>query len=174
MTKEFIISIVSICISFTLLIYTIISNKERYKLAKDLYDKIICWHSKVVEIIIYLRLNPNCQEKKEYLAKLSMLIEEGRFYYPNIDKKDGHGKNKLCANQGHRHVVLDILVLLYNRFQNDKYNEEEIKNLQKQFTSFVITSVDVGSFKKRITKNTKMLQFDYSYYDIKNKSNLDY
>ena len=109
MKIELIISIISLIISFTLLLYNILSNKDRYNFAKDIYDKIICWHSKVVEIIIYLRLNPNCKNKMEYLSKLSMLIEEGRFYYPNIDKKDGFGKNKAIASQGHRNVVLNML-----------------------------------------------------------------
>ena len=172
MKIELIISIISLIISFALLLYNIISNKERYKLSKDIYDKIICWHSKVLEIIIYLRLKPNCNNKIDYLSKLSMLIEEGRFYYPNIDKQDGKGKNKPSAYKGYRNVVLDILVILYDIFKNDEYinDDEYVKYLQNQFSSYVISSVNVKSFKKEMTKITKMLDKDYSYMDIINKN----
>lgn len=73
------------------------------------------------------------------LAKLSSLIESGRFYFPNIDRKDGFGKQKPIAYQGYRNVILDFLVYEYQLFEKDDYVQylKHAESLQRLFTSYV-------------------------------------
>ncbi len=71
----------------------------------------------IIEILIYLQLNNVDHDlKMKKLSKLSSLIEQGRFYFPNIDRGDGFGKDKPSAYQGYRNIVLDTLVYLYQIF----------------------------------------------------------
>jgi hypothetical protein len=65
-------------------------------------------------------------DKNELLSQLSSLIEIGRLYFPNIDKKDNFGKEKPKIYQGHRNLVFVFLV--YSRaFHNLKPSRAEAR-----------------------------------------------
>lgn len=123
------------------------------------FNDVLIWHNRVVEVLTSLRLNGTDNElKKQMLSKLSSLIESGRFYFPNIDRKDGFGKQKPIAYQGYRNVILDFLVYEYQLFEKDDYAKylKHAESLQRLFTSYVFQYLEPSKQKKKIHKNTNI------------------
>lgn len=153
------VSIISILIAASTLVYSVISNTKKYELTYQYYNDILQWHNMVIEILIYLQLNNvNHDLKMEKLSKLSSLIEQGRFYFPNIDRGDCFGKDKPSAYQGYRNIVLDSLVYLYQIFFKDDYMKykEHIKRLQRLFTSLVFDYLEPSKQGKQVHKRTML------------------
>ncbi len=146
------IAVISLSISVIALIYSFISNTKKYELTYQYYNDILIWHNQVIEVLTSLKLNDTNDElKKQMLVKLSSLIESGRFYFPNIDRKDGFGKQKPIAYQGYRNVILDFLVYEYQLFEKDDYKQylKHAEILQRFFTSYVFQYLEPSKQKKR-------------------------
>jgi hypothetical protein len=153
------IAVISLSISVIALIYSFISNTKKYELTYQYYNDILIWHNQVIEVLTSLKLNDTNDElKKQMLVKLSSLIESGRFYFPNIDRKDGFGKQKPIAYQGYRNVILDFLVYEYQLFEKDDYKQylKHAEILQRFFTSYVFQYLEPSKQKKKIHKNTNI------------------
>lgn len=153
------IAIISLSISVIALIYTFVSNTKKYELTYQYYNDILVWHNQVIEVLTSLKLNGSNNElKKQMLAKLSALIENGRFYFPNIDKQDGFGKQKPIAYQGYRNVILDFLVYEYQLFEKKDHIQylEYAEIFQRLFTSYVFQYLEPSKQKKKIHKNTNI------------------
>lgn len=153
------VAVISLPISVIALIYSFISNTKKYELTYQYYNDVLIWHNQVVEVLTSLRLNGTDNElKKQMLSKLSYLIESGRFYFPNIDRKDGFGKQKPIAYQGYRNVILDFLVYEYQLFEKDDYAKylKHAESLQQLFTSYVFQYLEPSKQKKKIHKNTNI------------------
>lgn len=153
------IAVISLSISVIALIYSFISNTKKYELTYQYYNDILIWHNQVIEVLISLKLNDTNDElKKQMLVKLSSLIESGRFYFPNIDRKDGFEKQKPIAYQGYRNVILDFLVYEYQLFEKDDYKQylKHAEILQRFFTSYVFQYLEPSKQKKKIHKNTNI------------------
>lgn len=153
------IAFVSLIIAIVALVYSILSNTKRYELTYQYYNDVLNWHNNVIETITNLRINTNNKElKTQYLAKLSALIETGRFYFPNIDKNDGFGNEKPSAYQGYRNIVLDFLVFEYNIYSRENCNEyiEYDDVLQRLFTSFIFDYLKPEKHRKKVYKNTNI------------------
>lgn len=153
------ISIVSIVVALGALAYSIFSNTKKYELTYQYYNDILQWHNQVVEVLILLRLSTYTSEQKlNYLSKLSALIENGRFYFPNVDKQDNFGKTKPAAYQGYRNVILDFLVYEYQLFERDDYKSylKHAENLQRLFTSYVFQYLEPKKQRKQIERKTSI------------------
>lgn len=153
------ITVISLTISIIALIYSFISNTKKYELTYQYYNDVLIWHNQVVEVLTSLRLNETNNElKKQMLSKLSSLIESGRFYFPNMDRKDGFGKQKPIAYQGYRNVILDFLVYEYQLFEKEDHVQylKHAVSLQRLFTSYVFQYLDPSKQKKKIHKNTNI------------------
>lgn len=153
------IAVISLSISVIALIYSFISNTKKHELTYQYYNDILIWHNQVIEVLTSLKLNDTNDElKKQMLVKLSSLIESGRFYFPNIDRKDGFGKQKPIAYQGYRNVILDFLVYEYQLFEKDDYKQylKHAEILQRFFTSYVFQYLEPSKQKKKIHKNTNI------------------
>ena len=153
------IAAISLSISVIALIYSFISNTKKYELTYQYYNDILIWHNQVIEVLTSLKLNDTNDElKKQMLVKLSSLIESGRFYFPNIDRKDGFEKQKPIAYQGYRNVILDFLVYEYQLFEKDDYKQylKHAEILQRFFTSYVFQYLEPSKQKKKIHKNTNI------------------
>lgn len=153
------IAVISLSISVIALIYSFISNTKKYELTYQYYNDILIWHNQVIEVLTSLKLNDTNDElKKQMLVKLSSLIESGRFYFPNIDRKDGFGKQKPIAYQGYRNVILDFLVYEYQLFEKDDYKQylKHAEILQRFFTSYVFQYLEPSKQKKKIHKKTNI------------------
>lgn len=96
------IAIVSIAVTTIISIvggiYAVASNTKKFELAEAYKKEILDWYSDTINVMISI-LSKVKNEKKDYndeLSKLSAQIEIGRFYFPNINKRDGFGeKNHL-------------------------------------------------------------------------------
>lgn len=101
MSTSDLLTIISIAASVIIAIvgglYAISNNTKRFELSEQYKNELLTWYGKVVFIIRKLEGNCKGTERSNALQELSALIEIGRFYFPNIDKKDGFGKEKPCA-----------------------------------------------------------------------------
>jgi hypothetical protein len=154
-----IIAGLSLTVSCFLAIFYLLDRRHaRFSIKRDHVDNLLRWHSEVVQLLARLRLvsleNPGAREKD--LALLSAKIEEGRFFFPNIDRSDGFGADKPPAYQGYRNLALDFLVASYNLFSNDdrSTNLAQAASLQRHFTSVVFEIVRPHERLKEIRKLT--------------------
>ena len=155
------IAFLSAIVSIFALIYAYRSNTKKYELVSQYRNEVLAWYKETVNILIFLRDQakqdfPNKEIKNENMAKLSSLIEVGRFYFPNINKGDNFGNNKPLAFQGYRNLILDILVYSYQMFedQNAKNYIAHLVELQRNFTSYVFEVIDPKEFIKQTKKHT--------------------
>lgn len=100
------IAIVSIAVTTIISIvggiYAVASNTKKFELAEAYKKEILDWYSDTINVMISI-LSKVKNEKKDYndeLSKLSAQIEIGRFYFPNINKRDGFGEKKTICISG--------------------------------------------------------------------------
>jgi len=144
-----IVSVIALAVSAYSVFYTVRSNTKHFEFSETYFKDIVTWHSDVIGAMVYMRhiLYDNETFKKEkisVLAKISSLIETGRFYFPNIDLGDGYGKEKPIAYQGYRNLVLDFVVFFYDVSKNENALEyiDHLKWLERNFTSYVFEFID--------------------------------
>ncbi len=142
-----IIAGISLLVSITLAFFYVRDRRHaKYQLENEYTNGLLEWHGNVVEVLIALRIKHSgvkTDEILDLLARLSALIEQGRFFFPNIDKEDFFGKEKPPAYRGYRNLALDFLVASYNLF-NSEVSPSEIEQaeiLQRHFTSIVFELV---------------------------------
>src|SRR6266480_731476 len=160
MNSDNLVSIGALIVSIVALLYAYFTNTKRYELKSQYIKEITDWHAKTVEVLIRMKLDLHGQvttNKNELLSQLSSLIEIGRLYFPNIDKKDNFAKEKPKIYQGYRNLMLDFLVYSYTIFESDdaKKHIEHLDFLQKQFTSFFYEIVNPKEIIKEAKKYTQ-------------------
>jgi len=145
---------ISLVLSLTLALFYL---RDRRRAAFDLesryLESLLKWHACVVEVLIKLRLLQGKQTPEDRacdLVTLSSLIEQGRFFFPNIDRKDSLGQEKPVAYRGYRNLALDFLVASYNLFHQPPSEQltAEAELLQRYFTSIVF---EIAGPEKRLT-----------------------
>ncbi|MCL2401427.1 MAG: hypothetical protein FWC90_02150, partial [Oscillospiraceae bacterium] len=96
------------------------------------------------------------------LAKLSALIEQGRFYFPNVDKGDGFGNDKPSAYAGYRDIALEFLVYSYGTVQRKNAHKyiRHLEQLQRLFTSRIFNILKPQKHNRQINKHTKISMND--------------
>lgn len=164
------ISIISIAVTVVIAIiggvYAIVTNSKKYELAEQYKEELLTWYEKVVKMIIQLifickggKSDENDTKRFAILSELSSLIEVGRFYFPNIDKKDNFGKHKPYAYRGYRHIALEFLVYIYEIGMRDDFyrRESAIYSLERQFTSIVYEFVKPDVRHKKLKKYTDIV-----------------
>ena len=137
------VAIASAIIAVIALIYSWRSNTKKYELTEQYRNNALEWYSNTINILIELKTKVECLNNDERFKLLSMLssqIELGRFFFPNIDKKDSFGENKPLAYQGYRHIALEFLVFSYNLFMREDAKKHLLhaEELQRHFTSYII------------------------------------
>lgn len=167
LTTENIITLIGIAvtnvISIITAIYAIISNTKKYELTEDYRKELISWYKSVVDIMIavihysesgILDSKDFSSEKTKLLSQLSALAELGRFYFPNIIKKDEFGENKPSAYRGYRHIALEFIIHFHRIAINDSTNEyiELLWEYERQFTSFIFDMVKPRNRHKKYAK----------------------
>lgn len=136
----------SLLLSISLAIFYLRDRRHaKYQVENEYTNNLLKWHGEVVTILIKLRLmhaQGQAITPNDDLARLSAFIEQGRFFFPNIDRFD-YGQDKPPAYRGYRNVALDFLVASYNLF-NGKISKTELQDaeiLQRLFTSVVFEIV---------------------------------
>lgn len=118
----------------------------KFNITNEYITCLLSWHERVVEVLMrfrHLGRDKQSEAHKADLAALSALIEQGRFFFPNVDKGDSFGADKPPAYANYRNLALDFLVASYN-LSSDKSAPEEheqLELLQRHFTSIVFELV---------------------------------
>jgi hypothetical protein len=90
------------------------------------------------------------KERFTIMRELSSCIDQGRLYFPNINK-DSYGLHKESAFQGMRHLALDCLVWTYDLLRNESGYDKtddfdgrraEVTKYKREFVSEVQSEVD--------------------------------
>lgn len=144
----------------------------RFSISNSYSSELLSWHYDVVKLLCKMNhsnKNSSDESYRDDLASLSALIEQGRFFFPNIDKSDGHGNGKPAAYRGYRNLSLEFLVSSYDLLasSNPQALENEINELQRHFTSIVFEVVNPKDRLQQIRDLTdKYFVKDYSAEDF--------
>ncbi len=120
-------------------------QRAKYGLQTHHFTEVLRWHHETILILKKLnQTKPTSGDFSAALAELSALIDTGRFYFPNIDKKDGFGFEKPKAFSGYRHVVLEVLVAFYQLQMKPKSRGHSAlgNDLCRHFTSAVFEALN--------------------------------
>jgi len=164
MTPANYIALSALAISIFSLVFSYVTSTKKYELTVSQRSELLKWYQETVALLITMREYISADaafDKIASLAKLSALIEQGRFYFPNIDLKDGFGAKKPSAYRGYREITLEYLVFSYDLMKQDNatINIEQLTQLQRQFTSRIFDILSPREYNKIVKKYT-MLPMD--------------
>jgi len=166
-------AVISLVVSIVLAIFYLRDrSRAAFELESHYSDSLLSWHASVVDVLVRLRSLPRPVESdghRQDLASLSSLIEQGRFYFPNIDRQDRFGEEKPAAYRGYRNLALDFLVSSFNLLHDEPSNERDAdaNMLQRYFTSVVFEVVRPLERLKTIRAHTdRYFLLEKSYEDF--------
>jgi len=157
-----IIALASLTFSIFALAFSYLKSSKKYELTASVRKEILEWFEEATNTLMILKAYI-AQEKTsidsemaKQLAKLSSLIEVGRFYFPNINKGDGFGEEKPAAYHGYRNLVLDFLVFSYDIALLDNAHEYicHLERLQREYTSIVFGILNPEIHLRQTRKHT--------------------
>jgi hypothetical protein len=173
------ISYVSLIISGTLAIFYIKDrHHKKYAIESDYSNQLLTWHASVIDVLTELSWNAeqrNDDKKFSLLPRLSSLIEQGRFFFPNIDPHS-YGTEKPPAYRGYRNLALDFLVATYNLHHKPSTanTDKQAIYLQRLFTSIVFEIVRPSDRLATIRKLTdRYFVKDLSVEDLQEQNQID-
>lgn len=155
--------VVTIVISLIGGIYAIVTNTKKFELKENYCKELLNWYTYTNRILIRFIHSIKVgefykedfqNEKINLISELSLAIEIGRFYFPNIIKNDKFGEKKPLAYQGYRHIVLEFLMYFYDTVSNNrtKIDVNKLIKSERMFTSFVFEAINP---RKRIKDYSK-------------------
>lgn len=159
--------VVTIIISVIGGIYAIVTNTKKFELKENYCNELLNWYTSTNRILIRFIhsikdgefYNDDFKnEKASLISELSLAIEIGRFYFPNIIKNDNFGDEKPLAYQGYRHIVLEFLMYFYDTVSNNEanINIHRLIKAERMFTSFVFEAVNPRKRIKDYSKHSDM------------------
>jgi hypothetical protein len=174
-----VVAFVALVVSAAVALFHIRDRRNaKYQIVTEYSNQLLAWHGRVVEVLTELRVNPKAigeGRKPQLLQLLFALIEQGRFYFPNIKHND-HGAEKPPAYRGYRNLALDFLVASYN-LHHKPYTERTLKqaeHLQRLFTSIVFEVVRPSERLKEIkTITDRYFCKDLSVEDLERDDQID-
>lgn len=154
--------IVTIIISSIGGVYAVLHNTKKYELTEKYRAELLKWYEETVTVMISIvHLTPasnRSEQKRILLSKLSVLAEVGRFYFPNVDKKDGYGSEKPMAYQGYRHIILEFLLHFYETaLQDDGDQDAYLWQLERAFTSEIFKIINPHERIREYSKKTEII-----------------
>jgi hypothetical protein len=173
------VAFLALIISAAVALFNIRDRRNaKYQIANEYASQLLTWHGQVVNVLIELNVTPadlDGTKKKGLLLTLSSLIEQGRFYFPNL-KSEEFGGEKPPAYRGYRNVALDFLVASYN-LHHKPYSEKSSRQahyLQRLFTSVVFEVVRPLERLQEIREITdRYFVKNLSVEDLENTEQLD-
>jgi len=144
-------------------VFAILYVRERqiaaYGVENAYIQDLLKWHAEVIETLSRMKalaIMGDVEHLPRYREHLSALIEQGRFFFPNIDRGDGFGLQKPPAYRGYRNLALDFLVALYELYKKtDSIDIVKATHLQRYFTSIVFEVIQPIRRIKHIYRLTK-------------------
>ena len=156
------ISLGALFVSLLAILYTHLTNTKKYELQSGYRKELLDWYEETLRIMMQLKIDEQSgclteEKRASLLAELATCIEVGRFFFPNLDKKDGHGKDKPAAYRGYRNIILDFLVFYHRLFRREDRAEhlDRAQYLQREFTSQLFTILDPENYLKSTRKVTR-------------------
>lgn len=143
-------------------------RQAKFNIERAHLDCLLGWHKDVVATLCDLRDESISSESRgEKRRLLSALIEQGRFFFPNIDRGDGYGSKKPVAYRGYRHLSLDFLVAAFNLSENPESPgfAKSMEALQRHFTSMVYSVVQPSERLERLRQMTDRLSVSKESYE---------
>ncbi|MGR6034644.1 MAG: hypothetical protein ACU4EQ_10205 [Candidatus Nitrosoglobus sp.] len=139
---------VSLLLSATLAFFYVRDRAHaRYDISNEYIRELLEWHNRVIDVLMrfcHLQRAKDSSDFQHDLACLSSLIEQGRFYFPNL-AQNSYGSNKPAAYRGYRNLALDFLVEFYRIVNHssgrDESDHDLLVALQRYFTSIVFQIV---------------------------------
>lgn len=144
---EAVIAGLSLVLSVSLAFFYLRDRRHsKFSVENGYVNELLSWHKETVELLVRIRCLDRLVEDEEHkrdVCMLSALIEQGRFFFPNIDRGDGYGADKPPAYRGRRNLSLDFLVAFYNlsHAEPSAYRAEQLHLIQRHFTSIVFDIV---------------------------------
>jgi hypothetical protein len=154
------VSIAAGIFSILAFVISLITSTKKYGLSTSLRCDIMVWHKETVTVLIKIREHLCADiefDKIDYLAQLSALIEQGRFYFPNI-KLNIKGSQKPTAYQGNRNVILEFLIFSYDiiKSENAKTYTDHLYRLQREFTSRIFDIIQPRKYNRLVKRFTNI------------------
>jgi hypothetical protein len=143
-------------------------RQTKFNIERAHLDGLLAWHKDVVATLCDLRDESiDLDLRGEKRRALSSLIEQGRFFFPNIDRGDGYGNKKPVAYRGYRHLSLDFLVAAFNLSErpNTPGFARSMEALQRHFTSMVYSVVNPSERLERLRVMTDKLSVSKESYE---------
>ena len=116
MNYEIIVSVFSFILSIVVFAFYLIDRHFKMKEISMNYRTLVLeWYEKCIQILkLILVIKDDKKELEKAKARFSGLIEQGRFFFPNIDKKDGFGNEKVLHHRGYSNIIINFLTDCYN------------------------------------------------------------
>jgi hypothetical protein len=140
----------------------------KFNTEKAHVDSLLAWHKDVVTTLCDLRgESVELSLRDERRRCLSALIEQGRFFFPNIERGDGYGAKKPLAYRGYRHLTLDFLVAAHTVSEHPESPafDKSMEALQRHFTSMVFAVVKPSERLDRLRSMTDRLSVSKESYE---------
>lgn len=162
--KDFVkvfIDIVAVVISVVALIFSVFSMNrsakyERISVSNSYRSSLLQWYNHCIEAMTRLRIcNNDNNQRLIILSALSALIDEGRFFFPNVEKNN-FGNDRPIGFRGYRCDVLSYLVLYFKIYQEcASASDEDIDYIIKHFTSSFYKFMNPNSFISKLSDSLK-------------------
>ena len=164
-----VIAFAALVVSSCAIILTGFSHfRQKYESAASARKEMLEWFYQTTQTLMVLKMcvaqkkSRNDPEMATHMAKLCSLIELGRFYFPNMLKGDGFGKEKPLAYRGYNNVALEFLLHFYDAIMlEDSYGQFEhtygfaelLDKLQREYTSIIYRILKPRKHIDRIRKH---------------------
>ena len=155
-----IVAAISLLVSLVLASYYIRDRQiTKLSIEKAYVDELLSWCDEVLKTIGRLRSVAETGARTrvaELRNELSILIDQGRFFFPNIDKGDNFGAHKPPAFRGYRNLALDFLVAIYDVYSKEPSPEDIdlAEHMRRCFLSIVFEVVNPRDRLNRIKSIT--------------------
>ena len=143
-------------------------RQAKFNIERAHLDGLLTWHKDVVAALCDLRDESiDLELRREKRRSLSALIEQGRFFFPNIDRGDAYGSKKPLAYRGYRHLSLDFLVAAFHLSEHptNPAFAKSMEALQRHFTSMVYAAVRPSERLERLRQMTDRLSVSKESYE---------
>ena len=143
-----IVAAISLFVSLVLAIYYIRDRQiTKLSVEKAYVDELLSWCNEVLKTLGRLRLAAETGAKTrvvELRNELSILIDQGRFFFPNIDKGDNFGAHKPPAFRCYRNLALDFLVAIHDVYSKEPSTEDIrlAEHMRRCFLSIVFEVIN--------------------------------
>lgn len=129
---------------------------------------VMNWYKRCISVMIkIIHSSSKSDIQQQLLGELSALIDEGRFFFPNIIEITKHGKKvKIFASkpfEGLRCYILDYLVEFYNVYKyGNGVDEAFAADIHRAFTEevydFIKPHIAISSLSRKLGHSYKVLK----------------